>query len=77
MDENDGALSDNLNKLSLNSVDDDYGAFSINHHQSPFDSSIDLNNKNGFDLYEPDENDPLSDTTDSVHRDIFSKLSLR
>ena len=62
MDEKDGAFTDDFNKLSINLFN--------NNERSPFE------NNNGFDLNEPNSLDS-DDTTDSMHKDILSKLNLR
>lgn len=76
MDEKDGAFSNDFNKLSLNR-DDNFGSFSSSPEMSSFGSPVDFNkNGNGFGLYDPENVDSEPDTTDSMHKDIFSKLSL-
>jgi len=70
MDEKDGTFTDDFNKLSLDRFDDDY------IEKPTFGSPLDyLNNKNQFDDYNP-LSDLQTDTTDSMHKDILSKLRL-
>lgn len=70
MDQKDCAFNDDFNKLSISSFNEDYPKF----NESPYGS---LDNEDCFNPFQLNDDDPQTDTTDSMHKDLLSKLNFR